>query len=172
FMVIATQNPFEFEGTYVLPESKLDRFLLRISMGNPSREAEREVLASHRVGEPVEQLPSVVDHEQILHLQRRVREVRVDPSIEEYLLDIVHATRDCDQLHVGVSTRGAISLYRAAQSHALIDGRGFVVPDDVKRLAVPVLSHRVITQGFFQANERREVEAIIQRLVDETVTPV
>ncbi|MCA9154153.1 MAG: ATPase, partial [Planctomycetales bacterium] len=121
---------------------------------------------------PVEQLPSVVDHEQILHLQRRVREVRVDPSIEEYLLDIVHATRDCDQLHVGVSTRGAISLYRAAQSHALIDGRGFVVPDDVKRLAVPVLSHRVITQGFFQANERREVEAIIQRLVDETVTPV
>ncbi|MEZ6111384.1 MAG: MoxR family ATPase [Pirellulaceae bacterium] len=172
FMVIATQNPFEFEGTYVLPESQLDRFLLRISMGYPSREAEREVLASHRVGEPVEQLPSVVDHEQILHLQRRVREVRVDPSIEEYLLDIVHATRDCDQLHVGVSTRGAISLYRAAQSHALIDGRGFVVPDDVKRLAVPVLSHRVITQGFFQANERREVEAIIQRLVDETVTPV
>lgn len=172
FMVIATQNPFEFEGTYVLPESQLDRFLLRISMGYPSREAEREVLASHRVGEPVDQLPSVVDHEQILHLQRRVREVRVDPSIEEYLLDIVHATRDCDQLHVGVSTRGAISLYRAAQSHALIDGRGFVVPDDVKRLAVPVLSHRVITQGFFQANERREVEAIIQRLVDETVTPV
>jgi MoxR-like ATPase len=171
FMVLATQNPFEFEGTYVLPESQLDRFLLRISMGYPHREAERQVLVSHREGEPVDDLECIVDGEQICELQRSVRDVFVDDAIYDYVLDIVAATRNCDDLHVGVSTRGAISLYRAAQAFATIEGREYVIPDDVKRLSIPVLSHRVITKGFFQGDQREEVEAIIERLVDQTPAP-
>jgi MoxR-like ATPase len=171
FIVIATQNPFEFEGTYPLPESQLDRFLLRISMGYPSREDERQVLESHRLGEPVNELQSVVDCEQLVAMQTAVRDVRVDDAIYEYLLDIVEATRHSDELHVGVSTRGALSLYRAAQALAMIEGRDFVVPDDVKRLALPVLSHRVISKGFLQGAARDVVEAVIQRLVDEVPAP-
>jgi MoxR-like ATPase len=171
FIVIATQNPFEFEGTYPLPESQLDRFLLRISMGYPSREDERQVLESHRLGEPVNELQSVVDCEQLVAMQTAVRDVRVDDAIYEYLLDIVEATRHSDELHVGVSTRGALSLYRAAQALAMIEGRDFVVPDDVKRLSLPVLSHRVISKGFLQGAARDVVEAVIQRLVDEVPAP-
>ncbi|MCO6459224.1 MAG: MoxR family ATPase [Pirellulaceae bacterium] len=171
FMVIATQNPFEFEGTYVLPESQLDRFLVRISMGYPSREDERQVLVSHRQGEPVDELRPVLDHEQIVSLQDSVREVSVEESLYDYLLDIVEATRQCSDLHVGVSTRGAISLYRAAQASALIDGRSFVVPDDIKRLAPAVLAHRVIPKGYLHGQQRETVEAIIRRILDETATP-
>jgi MoxR-like ATPase len=171
FMVIATQNPFEFEGTYPLPESQLDRFLLRISMGYPSREDERQVLSSHRDGEPVGNLEPVLQCEQIVQLQAAVRDIDVEASIYDYVLDIVEATRNCEELHVGVSTRGALSLYRAAQASALIDGRPFVVPDDVKRLAIHVLAHRVITKGYLHGGQREAVEAIIHRLVDETPVP-
>ncbi len=171
FMVIATQNPFEFEGTYPLPESQLDRFLLRISMGYPSREDERQVLSSHREGEPVTKLEPVLECDQIVNLQAAVRAIDVETSIYDYVLDIVEATRNCEELHVGVSTRGALSLYRGAQASALIDGRSFVVPDDVKRLAVPVLGHRVITKGYLHGGQREAVEAIIHRLVDETPVP-
>jgi MoxR-like ATPase len=171
FIVIATQNPFEFEGTYALPESQLDRFLLRVSMGYPDRAAERQVLTTHRDGEPVETLKPVISPHQVVEAQRQVRRVRVDDSIYEYLLDIVEATRQSDELHVGVSTRGALSLYRAAQASALIDSRDYVVPDDIKILAVSVLSHRVVTKGFIQADSREAAEAIIRRLVDEVAVP-
>ena len=171
FMVIATQNPFEFEGTYTLPESQLDRFLLRISMGYPAREDERRVLATHRAGEPVELLTPVLDGDQILQLQQMVREVAVDDAIADYMLDIVEATRNCSELHIGVSTRGALSLYRAAQSAALVDGRSYVVPDDVKGLAVAVLVHRVIPKGFIQAGQRRDTEELVSRLVDQVPIP-
>lgn len=171
FMVIATQNPFEFEGTYTLPESQLDRFLVRISMGYPSREEERRVLSSHRQGEPVHHLESVLSCEQITRLQSVVREVTVEESIYDYLLDIVEATRRCEELHVGVSTRGALSLYRASQALAVVEGRNYVVPDDVKRLAVPALSHRVISRGYIHGNQRTAVEAIVGRLVEATPVP-
>ena len=171
FMVIATQNPFEFEGTYPLPESQLDRFLLRISVGYPSREDELQVLAIHRGGEPLENLTPVVDCEQISRLQQAVREVTVEESIYEYVLDIVEATRNSPELHVGVSTRGALCLYRACQSLALIEGRDYVVPDDVKRLAVPVLAHRVITKGYLHGSQRGAIEALIQRFVDDVPVP-
>ena len=171
FMVIATQNPFEFEGTYALPESQLDRFLLRISMGYPDREAERQVLTSHREGEPVDTLDPVLTGEQIVDLQAEVRRVTVEDSIYDYLLDIVETTRSTDELHVGVSTRGALSLYRAAQASALIDGRDYVVPDDVKRLSVSVLSHRVVSKGFIQGDSRGAAEGIIQRSVEEVPVP-
>ncbi len=171
FVVIATQNPFEFEGTYPLPESQLDRFLLRISMGYPDRENERRVLATHRDGEPVEQLRPVLDGTQIAALQESVRQVAVEDSIYEYLLDIADAIRNCDQFHVGISTRGVICLYRAAQALALIEGRQFVVPDDVKRLVVPVASHRVVFKGMYHGGQREIVEATIQQLVDEVPSP-
>jgi MoxR-like ATPase len=171
FIVIATQNPFEFEGTYALPENQLDRFLLRISVGYPDREAERQILTTHREGEPVEDLKPVLNCEQIISLQQGVRRVAVEDSIYKYLLDIVDATRHCEDLHVGVSTRGAISLYRASQASALIDGRSFVVPDDVKQLTIPVLSHRVVTKGFIQGDSRMAAESIIERLVEEVSVP-
>jgi MoxR-like ATPase len=132
FIVLATQNPYEFEGTYVLPESQLDRFMLRLRMGYPIRAEERKVFASHRNGEPVEMLSPVLTAQEVLQLQHGVRGVQVDDAITEYLLDIVHATRRSEDLHVGVSTRGALTLYRAAQSLALVSGRNYVVPDDIK----------------------------------------
>lgn len=171
FMVIATQNPFEFEGTYPLPESQLDRFLLRISVGYPSREDELQVLAIHRSGEPLDNLSPVIDCAQVLALQQAVRQVAVEESIYEYVLDIVEATRNSAELHVGVSTRGALCLYRASQSLALIEGREYVVPDDVKRLAVPVLAHRVITKGYLHGSQRGAIEALIQRFVDDVPVP-
>lgn len=171
FIVIATQNPFEFEGTYTLPESQLDRFLVRISMGYPDRDAERRVLSSHREGEPVDELKPVLTGEQITALQDEVRQVRVEDSIYDYLLDIVDATRKCDDLHVGVSTRGALSLYRASQAAAVIDGRDFVVPDDVKSLAVPVLAHRILTKSFVQGGGREAAEILIEQLADEVPVP-
>jgi MoxR-like ATPase len=171
FMVIATQNPAEFEGTYPLPESQLDRFLLRIPVGYPAREIELQVLTSHREGEPVDRLQPVLTGEQIVSLQGDVRQVKVEDSINHYVLDLVEATRRCDDLHVGVSPRGALALYRAAQASALVAGRGYVVPDDVKSLALPVLAHRVISKGYLHGGQREAVEALIERLVDDIPVP-
>jgi MoxR-like ATPase len=171
FMVIATQNPAEFEGTYPLPESQLDRFLLRIPVGYPEREIELKVLTSHRKGEPVEKLQPVLTCDQIVSLQSDVCQVEVEDSINHYILDIVEATRQCEDLHIGVSPRGALALYRAAQASALVAGRNYVVPDDVKSLTVPVLAHRVISKGYLHGGQREAVEALIERLVDEIPVP-
>ena len=171
FIVIATQNPYEFEGTYPLPESQLDRFLLRTSIGYPDRRSEIELLANHRDGEPVDAVRPVLEIEDVLSLQAAVREVLVDESVSEYLLDIVEVTRKSSELHVGCSTRGALGFYRGAQALALVEGREFVIPDDIKRLAVPVLSHRVISKSYLQGGSRQKVENLIQKLVDEVPVP-
>jgi MoxR-like ATPase len=171
FLVLATQNPFEFEGTYVLPESQLDRFMIRLRMGYPVRSEERQILTSHRQGEPVDQLRSVVTRSNVLALQSMVREVRVDAAIADYLLDLVHLTRESKDLHVGVSTRGALTLYRAAQSLALVSARDYVIPDDIKTLAVPVLAHRVVGKSFLQAGDFNAAESIIRDLVDRLRVP-
>jgi MoxR-like ATPase len=171
FIVLATQNPYEFEGTYVLPESQLDRFMIRLRMGYPVRTEEKRVLSTHRAGEPVESLRPVLVADDVLQLQRAVRTVRVDDAIADYLLDIVHATRKGEELHVGVSTRGALTLYRAAQSLALVSGRDYVVPDDVKTLAIPVLAHRVVGKSFLQAGEFGAAEAVIRDIVDRLRVP-
>jgi MoxR-like ATPase len=172
FMVIATQNPIEFEGTYPLPESQLDRFLFRIPLGYPERQAELQVLSSHRDGEPVDTLQPALNCSQVVELQAAVRQVAVEDSINEYILDIVAATRRCDELRVGVSTRGVLALYRASQAVALLADRQFVVPDDVKRLTVPVLSHRVIPKGYLHGAQREAIESLIERLVDEVPAPL
>jgi MoxR-like ATPase len=171
FIVLATQNPYEFEGTYILPESQLDRFMIRLRMGYPIRAEERKVFASHRHGEPVESLGPVLTAEDVLLLQRGVRLVQVDDAIGDYLLDIIHATRRSEDLHVGVSTRGALTLYRAAQSFAMVSGRNYVTPDDIKTLVVPVLAHRVVGKSFLQAGEFGAAEAIIRDIVDRIRVP-
>lgn len=172
FLVIATQNPYEFEGTYPLPESQLDRFLLRTRIGYPVREDERQVLVSHRMGEPVDFLQSAINCQQVVQLQESVRKVSVDDSLNDYLLNVAEATRNSEALLTGVSTRGTLSLYRASQAMAFIEGREFVVPDDIKRLAVPVLSHRVITKGYQYNGQRDAAESIIRRIMDEVAVPV
>lgn len=171
FVVIATQNPFEFEGTYPLPESQLDRFLFRLSVGYPDRDNERQILEEHRNGEPVDELKPVINRRQVLSLRQAVCAVTVEDSINDYILDIAAATRECDELHVGVSTRGVLSLYRAAQAHALVHEREFVVPDDAKQLAVPVLSHRVVAKTYLHGSQRHAVEALVHRLVSDISIP-
>ncbi len=171
FIVLATQNPYEFEGTYILPESQLDRFMIRLRMGYPIRSEERKVFASHREGEPVDSLGAVLTAEDVLMLQRGVRTVQVDDAIGDYLLDIIHATRRSEDLHVGVSTRGALTLYRAAQSLAMVSGRNYVIPDDIKTLAVPILAHRVVGKSFLQAGEFGAAEVIIRDIIDRIRVP-
>jgi len=171
FLVIATQNPFEFEGTYPLPENQLDRFMFCLDIGYPDRRIEREILANHRAGEPVDRLQPVVAGAQIIELQEAVRNVRVEDSLNDYLLEIVSATRSHPELELGVSTRGALTLYRAAQALAYVQGRDFVVPDDVKSLAVPVMAHRVVCKGLLRDGQRNRARGIIQRLLQETAVP-
>jgi len=150
FLVVATQNPHEFEGTYPLPESQLDRFLLRVHVGYPDRATERAILTQHRAGEPVDLLKPVIGPADILTLQRHTREVRVDDAISDYILDLIDGTRGHPDVALGASTRAALALYRAAQAFAVTAGRDYVVPDDVKVLAEPVLAHRMITRGWTQ----------------------
>ncbi len=172
FMVIATQNPYEFEGTYVLPESQMDRFLMRISMGYPPRDYERQILETHREGEPVEALAAVCSTDELIAIQRAVRGVRVDDSISEYILDVVHATRESSELAFGISTRGGLLWYRASQAWAFLQGRDYAIPDDAKGLAVSVHAHRVQLKGFFQAGMRQEAEEIILRILSHIAAPV
>jgi MoxR-like ATPase len=172
FMVIATENPMEFEGTYPLPESQLDRFLLRLSVGYPDRENELNVLRTHQVTHPIDSLTPVLSNAQVIEIQRAVSCVRVDEAINRYILDIVDATRKSEELLVGVSTRGAIALSRAIQAYALMENREFVIPDDVKSLAVAVFSHRVMPKSYAHGNQRQAVEAVIERIVESIIVPV
>lgn len=171
FFVLATQNPFEFEGTYPLPENQLDRFMLCMEVGYPAREIERTVLTDHRNGEPVDRLQSVITLDELRFLQTAARNVKVEGSVNEYLLDIVDATRSHEQLQLGVSTRGAITLYRACQSLALLQGRNFVVPDDVKKLAEPVLAHRVVVRGVFRESQRAKARLAIRQILGKLPVP-
>lgn len=171
FLVLATQNPYEFEGTYPLPESQLDRFLMKVKIGYPDREAERKIMTQHRVGEPVDKLPAVMKPAEIVALQLAVRNVTVEPPVVEYLIELVEATRVHPDVTLGVSTRAALAYYRAAQAHALLAGRRFVTPDDVKALAIPVLAHRIITKGF-DASGHSNADAIVTDIVAKTKVPI
>ena len=171
FFVIATQNPFEFEGTYPLPENQLDRFMLCINVGYPSRESEKKILTSHREGEPVDALEAVLSQDDILRLQDATRAVKVEDSVNDYILDVVTATRESDELSLGASTRGALTLYRAVQGYALTEKRDYVVPDDVKTLAAPVLAHRVIPKGFAREGQRQRAREVVQLILDQTAVP-
>ena len=171
FLVLATQNPFEFEGTYPLPESQLDRFLMRLQIGYPDRKAEREILVSHREGEPVDHLGPVLVAEQVVGLQEAARRIRVDDSLADYVLDIIAATRTHSDIALGASPRAALALYRASQASALIDGRQYIVPDDVKGLAIPVLSHRMLTHGMRQGGRELPAGEIITAIIAKISVP-
>lgn len=171
FMVIATQNPFEFEGTYVLPESQMDRFLFRISMGYPDREFEQKILTQHRDGEPVENLAATCDSQTIQEMQRLVREIDFESSISSYIMDIVQATRESSNLRLGASTRGALLWYRAAQASAFVAGRTYVIPDDAKNMAVKVLAHRVKASQSNGLISRQAQENTIKEIVDSVPLP-
>lgn len=171
FLVIATQNPFEFEGTYPLPENQLDRFMVCLDVGYPDRETEREVFRRHRDGEPTDSLEPVTNGAEILELQKKVNDIRVDDSISDYMLEIIGATRKHPELALGVSTRGALTLYKAAQAMAMVEGRDFVIPDDIKQLCLPVLAHRVVCRGALRDGRRDRANQVLNAIVDDLAVP-
>lgn len=144
FMVLATQNPIEYEGTFPLPEAQLDRFLIRIHLGYPSPTDEVAVLDAQQNQHPVETISQVTDPNEILQLQRAVREIYVDPLIKQYIVSLANSTREHEAVYLGASPRGSLALFRTSQARALLDGRDFVTPDDVKDLALVTLGHRII----------------------------
>lgn len=173
FLVLATQNPVEYLGTYQLPESQLDRFLMRVHLGYPSPEEELALLARGGVEEELEAVRPVLEASEVVELQGMVRQVKVAEPLLRYLLELVQRTRKHPSLALGVSTRGALSLQRAVQALALLEGRDYVIPDDVVRAAVPVMAHRVILSGSDgSAGSQSETErAIIQEIVATTPVP-
>ena len=171
FFVVATQNPYEFEGTYPLPESQLDRFLMRVRIGYPDRQAERELLVQHRTGEPVNELQPSVQVNDVLALQEQVRSVKVAEPLADYILDVVEATRQHPDISLGASTRAALGLYRATQSSAFVDGRTYAVPDDVKRLAVPVLAHRLLSKRWSQGIRDDAAINALNEILNQTKVP-
>ncbi len=146
FFVLATQNPIEYEGTYPLPESQLDRFLVRIKLGYPAREQEREVVLQQSKYNPLEELRAVTDEQELIQMQQTVKTVHVSEAALDYLLNVVTSTRNHPDIYLGVSPRGSIALYRAAQALAAITGTEYVLPDHIKRLAPQVLAHRIIVR--------------------------
>jgi MoxR-like ATPase len=171
FMLVATQNPLEFEGTYHLPENQLDRFLLRIAVGYPDRAAEHRILTTQPGRTQLETLQPVLNAQDIIELQDQVSEVRLDPAIVDYILDIVEATRTDEQLHLGVSPRGALALTQTAQAAALLAGRNYVTPDDVKQLVIPVCSHRVISKTYLHDGDTHATARVLQDILDQVATP-
>jgi MoxR-like ATPase len=173
FLVIATQNPLEQHGTYPLPESQLDRFMMRLSIGYPELAEERGLLLEGRGGvDAVEAIAAVLDRDQILALQHRVDTVRAEPALADYLLAIVVATRREPRFRAGVSTRGALSLFRAARAYALVEGRTFMVPDDIRRLVVPCLAHRLAAAGGSSGPGQEATATILEELVERVAVPV
>jgi MoxR-like ATPase len=174
FLVLATQNPVEHHGTYPLPESQLDRFLMRIRMGYPDGDAEREILRSEAGAAQLEALQPVLSGADVLEMQRSVTQVRVDDSLVSYVLAIVGRTRESEHLSLGVSPRGSQMLYRAAQAMAFLDGRDFCVPEDFKPLAVPVFAHRVVVDGLYASTLKKseQAEQVVQEIVESVPVPV
>lgn len=175
FIVLATQNPLEHHGTYPLPESQLDRFLIRVTIGYPDDEAERQILTERRAANSViERLHTVLSPSQVLALQARIDEVEVDPAIMDYLMAIVQRTRTTPRLRMGVSPRGSIALFRAARAFALTHGRTYLIPNDVRRLVVPCLAHRILPSGGSGGSNDlyEEAAAILESILAEVEAPL
>ena len=174
FLVIATQNPVEHHGTYPLPESQLDRFLMRIKMGYPSPETEREILRKRANDDPLQSLEPVAGVQDVLAMQDAVMQIKVDTSLHDYALEIVNRTRRTDQLALGVSPRGTLMLQRAAQARAFLDGRDYCLPDDFKKLAVAVFSHRVVASSRHASLQKKSetTESVLREIVDSVPVPL
>jgi MoxR-like ATPase len=171
FMVIATQNPVDQEGTFALPEAQLDRFLVRLSLGYPSYEEESEMLDRLRRGHPIDEISPVVTAQEWIQCQEAVREIHVDEKLKRYVLDIVHGSREHEDILLGGSPRASIALFRTGQALAAISGREFVIPDDVKRMAQPVLAHRLILRP--ESRLRKKTPAsVVHELVGDARVPI
>jgi MoxR-like ATPase len=171
FLVIATQNPVDQEGTFPLPEAQLDRFLIRLSLGYPSFEEESKMLSRLQHGHPIDDLQPVTKAEDVLACQETIRDVHVDDKIKKYVLDIVHASREHEDILLGGSPRASIALFRTGQALAAIQGRDFVTPDDVKRMAHPVLAHRIILRPESRLRKKTPA-AVVTELVTDAKVPV
>lgn len=174
FVVLATQNPVEHHGTYPLPESQLDRFMLRLTMGYPSSADEKRILHDRSVSDPLDLVRPVLSVGDILELQRQVTKILVDESLIDYLMEIVTATRGSDKLELGVSPRGSLALFRAAQALAFVEGRAFCQPDDFKRLVVPCFAHRVMINSRISAfhSNQQTAEHILREILNRIAVPV
>jgi len=174
FLVLATQNPIEHHGTYPLPESQLDRFLMRIRMGYPARESEKEIIRNGAGHSPAESVAAMMDATDVIGMQEAVGKVKVDDSLLDYALEIVERTRQTEQLTLGVSPRGAVMLHRGAQARAYIEGRDYCLPDDFKRLILPVFAHRVVVSSRYVSTQKKseQAEAILREILETVRVPV
>jgi len=174
FIVIATQNPIEHHGTYPLPESQLDRFMLRLRVGYPSADDEKQILRDREHAEPLDDVQAVMSGQDVLELQAAVSEVSVDDAIVDYLMRIVTATRSSEMLDLGVSPRGTLALFRAAQALALTEDRIYCIPDDIKRLVIPVFAHRLTVSSRYSSAMRRseEAEAVLREIMKTVSVPL
>jgi MoxR-like ATPase len=173
FLVIATQNPIEHHGTYPLPESQLDRFLMRIRMGYPARESEKQILRNNGSA-AIEEVPPVMDAAEVVAMQEAVTRVRVDDSLLDYTLEIVERTRQSEQLSLGISPRGTVMLQRGAQARAFLESRDYCLPDDFKRLMLPVFAHRIVVSSRYTSTRKKseQAEAILSDIIDTTRVPL
>jgi MoxR-like ATPase len=172
FIVIATQNPFEFEGTYFLPESQLDRFLMRVQLGYPSPDDEARILSVDPGRHAMAELKPVMTADELVKLQRQAEEVQIDPALYEYVVAIANATRNSEQLQIGVSPRGTLALVRAAKATAMIHNRDYVVPDDVVSNVIPVFAHRVVTKTYMHDGDGVSAHRIMQQILETVPSPV
>ncbi|HLX64619.1 MAG TPA: MoxR family ATPase [Planctomycetota bacterium] len=172
FMVLATQNPIEYSGTYTLPEAQLDRFLLRVSIGYPDRESERAMIKSQQLSNPIDTLAPVITGQEVAQIQEAVKLVMLDDALIDYVLEIAGRTREHKSLALGVSPRGCLMLRRAAQALALVEDRRYCLPDDIKRMALPVLAHRIIEKGRDAGSSRKDSDAILNEILDEVPVPI
>jgi MoxR-like ATPase len=174
FLVIATQNPVEHHGTYPLPESQLDRFLMRVRMGYPDAQAERQILRSEAGAAHLDDVRPVLTGADVLEMQQAVKNIRVDDSLVNYALEIVRRTRESEFLSLGVSPRGSQALYRAAQAMAFLEGRTFCTPDDLKPLIVPVFAHRVVVNGLYASTLKKSEQSdqVLKEIIENVAVPV
>jgi MoxR-like ATPase len=174
FMVMATQNPIEHHGTYPLPESQLDRFLMRLKIGYPSADSEKEILQNFAQSDPLANIRPVMTGAEVVEIQNQVRRVKVDEELLNYTLAIVEKTRHHEYLSLGVSPRGSMSLYRAGQALAFLEGRNYCIPDDFKRLILPVFSHRCVVSSRYISTLKKsdQTEAILEGIIESTPVPL
>ncbi len=171
FLVIATQNPFEFEGTYFLPENQLDRFALRIRIGYPSREVEARIIREDPSKTALDSLRPVMRREDLIAIQDRVPQIRIDDRLVQYVLDLLEITREHEHLELGVSPRGTLAFVRAAQAAAMLAGRDYVIPDDIKSLFIPVCAHRIATKSFVHEGHTISAEQILSEILRNVTVP-
>ncbi len=171
FLVMATQNPIELEGTFPLPEAQLDRFLMKIQIGYPSEEDDRLILSRFRQSDPLEQLSSVMSSDELLKMQKACREVHIAEDVEDYIIRLIHATRKHASVELGASPRAMLALYNASQALAAIRGRAFVTPDDIKYMVTPVLIHRLITKSESRLRGHK-AEQTLKEIIDSVFVPV